>query len=257
MRVYESIFSNQTQQGVPFNLQQNAAATPAECLAPAGAIGQEGAAGATGSSAYQIALQNGFVGTEQEWLNSLIGPPGQDGITLTTIPYYMKEFMGTVRSSGGNIIYTVTPVGFSSAVVDELIPDNFGLPISFTVTEFDNSIVAAFSSPYNFTIKSLAFSSIGGGELPEIPLNITLAIFKSAQGSNVYTIIPESIFALNPQISSPISETFNVDGEISLNIPVNAGEKIVVGAYLVPTIETENFIDVEGQLMGSMVIELN
>lgn len=28
-----------------------------------------------GYSAYEVAVLNGFVGTEQEWLNSLIGPP--------------------------------------------------------------------------------------------------------------------------------------------------------------------------------------
>ena len=32
-----------------------------------------------GDSAYQIALENGFVGTEEEWLLSLIGPAGEKG----------------------------------------------------------------------------------------------------------------------------------------------------------------------------------
>lgn len=32
-----------------------------------------------GSSAYEIAVENGFVGTEEDWLNSLTGSPGQDG----------------------------------------------------------------------------------------------------------------------------------------------------------------------------------
>ena len=30
-------------------------------------------------TAYGIAVQNGFEGTEQEWLESLIGPRGEDG----------------------------------------------------------------------------------------------------------------------------------------------------------------------------------
>lgn len=33
--------------------------------------GQDGAAGADGLSAYEIAVENGFVGTEQQWLDSL------------------------------------------------------------------------------------------------------------------------------------------------------------------------------------------
>ena len=35
--------------------------------------------GANGKSAYEIAVENGFVGTETEWLASLKGEPGKDG----------------------------------------------------------------------------------------------------------------------------------------------------------------------------------
>ncbi len=35
--------------------------------------------GADGKSAYQVALDNGFVGSVTDWLNSLIGQPGADG----------------------------------------------------------------------------------------------------------------------------------------------------------------------------------
>lgn len=38
-----------------------------------------GSQGPPGESAYEIAVDNGFVGTEQEWLASLKGPPGKDG----------------------------------------------------------------------------------------------------------------------------------------------------------------------------------
>lgn len=38
-----------------------------------GIAGVDGQDGADGKSAYEIALENGFVGTEQEWLASLAG----------------------------------------------------------------------------------------------------------------------------------------------------------------------------------------
>ena len=38
-----------------------------------------GVAGENGKSAYEIALDNGFEGTEAEWLNSLVGPMGPQG----------------------------------------------------------------------------------------------------------------------------------------------------------------------------------
>jgi hypothetical protein len=41
--------------------------------------GQDGQDGDNGLSAYEIALENGFVGTEIEWLESLQGQDGQDG----------------------------------------------------------------------------------------------------------------------------------------------------------------------------------
>ena len=41
--------------------------------------GGEGIPGEDGASAYEIAVANGFDGTEQQWLTSLIGPAGADG----------------------------------------------------------------------------------------------------------------------------------------------------------------------------------
>lgn len=44
-----------------------------------GLNGTDGADGTDGVSAYQVAVDNGFVGTEEEWLDSLIGPTGPAG----------------------------------------------------------------------------------------------------------------------------------------------------------------------------------
>ena len=44
-----------------------------------GSVGPQGPAGANGSSAYQIALANGYVGTEAQWLVSLQGVAGATG----------------------------------------------------------------------------------------------------------------------------------------------------------------------------------
>lgn len=41
--------------------------------------GQQGEDGPAGDSAYEVAVQEGFSGTEQEWLNSLVGPEGEQG----------------------------------------------------------------------------------------------------------------------------------------------------------------------------------
>ena len=36
--------------------------------------------GADGKSAFEIAVENGFIGTEAEWLESLKGKDGKDGV---------------------------------------------------------------------------------------------------------------------------------------------------------------------------------
>ena len=47
---------------------------------PQGIQGEQGPAGVDGDSGYTVAVNNGFVGTEAEWLESLVGPQGPQGI---------------------------------------------------------------------------------------------------------------------------------------------------------------------------------
>ena len=46
---------------------------------PAGPAGTDGIDGKDGLSAYEIAVTNGYEGTEQEWLKTLKGEPGENG----------------------------------------------------------------------------------------------------------------------------------------------------------------------------------
>lgn len=63
----------------------------------------KGATGADGRSAYQVALDNGFVGTEQEWLASLKGADGSGSGPMT--------FTGDVTGSGtGTVALTLATV---------------------------------------------------------------------------------------------------------------------------------------------------
>lgn len=42
-------------------------------------VGMKGGTGSNGLSAYEIAVKNGYKGTEQEWLSSLKGEKGEQG----------------------------------------------------------------------------------------------------------------------------------------------------------------------------------
>lgn len=50
-----------------------------------------GATGPEGDSAYEVAVTNGFVGTQKEWLASLVGPAGPSGTNkLSPIIYFQN-----------------------------------------------------------------------------------------------------------------------------------------------------------------------
>lgn len=68
--------------------QQGPAGTPGANGAPGspgapgsqGPQGEPGDTGPQGDSAYQVAVQDGYPGTEEQWLASLVGPQGQSGV---------------------------------------------------------------------------------------------------------------------------------------------------------------------------------
>jgi len=68
-----------------------------------GMSGPQGATGADGKSAYELAVDNGFVGTEQEWLDSIEGvegPAGPTGSTGATGPAGPTGATGSTGATG-------------------------------------------------------------------------------------------------------------------------------------------------------------
>ena len=65
----------------------------------------EGAGAIKGKSAYQIAVDNGFIGTEQQWLDSLQGEPGPQGPEGPQGPQGEKGEKGDPGSGGMDITY--------------------------------------------------------------------------------------------------------------------------------------------------------
>ncbi len=65
---------------------------------------QTGIKGGNGLSAYEVAVKNGFIGTEAEWLESLRGANGDDGHTPEKgVDYFTEsdkaEIVNSVRDS--------------------------------------------------------------------------------------------------------------------------------------------------------------
>lgn len=72
-----------------------------------GATGPTGPAGPTGeagTSAYEVAVENGFVGTEAEWLESLIGPASPTGATGPPDSAVFFGYAGVRNYEGGDAL---------------------------------------------------------------------------------------------------------------------------------------------------------
>lgn len=55
---------------------------PVRIVAPPNSGSGSGSPGADGLSAYEVAVANGFIGNESQWLESLKGEPGDDGQSI-------------------------------------------------------------------------------------------------------------------------------------------------------------------------------
>lgn len=110
----------------------------------------EAPGGANGLSAYEIAVNNGFVGTEQEWLTSLVGPQGEPGITPVKGVDY---FDGVDGADGANGTNGTTPVKgvdyFDGAKGDQGIQGDpgvggFTFPVGYVLISTVNTNPATF-----------------------------------------------------------------------------------------------------------------
>lgn len=111
---------------------------------PPGLQGDPGPDGAAGLSAYQIAVNEGFVGTEAQWLASLVGPQGPTGTWEEEMPYAKKvDFIGdNVIISGKAAVGTQT-----SQSIWQLSKTEFGVDDDVTVTWADGD--AAFDNVWD------------------------------------------------------------------------------------------------------------
>lgn len=92
-----------------------------------GADGRNGTDGKDGLSAYEIALNNGFVGTESEWLASLKGKDGADGNSPEVSGYATTEY---VEERLSEILFILENLPTASTVTlfsyGEDVPEKYG-----------------------------------------------------------------------------------------------------------------------------------
>lgn len=107
-----------------------------------------GPEGPAGKSAYEVAVDNGFVGTEEEWLASLVGPPGADGtVSFDELTPAQKE---SLRGEGvpaggttGQVLAKSSNADYATRWVDA------GGNASLTILSYGHSTWSDFIAAYN------------------------------------------------------------------------------------------------------------
>lgn len=138
------------------------------------ALGGSGASGAPGLSTYQIALQNGYSGTQIQWLASLVGPAvsvqvgtvikglATDPLTVTNTGsgpnaiFNFKIPLGNATQIAGNNVSANAPVSKSTLIWDRFTNTYDVRPLSvddlalaFAITSFSCSKCANYELGYS------------------------------------------------------------------------------------------------------------
>jgi hypothetical protein len=123
-----------------------------------GVQGDDGPTGAPGDSAYQVAVNNGFVGDEQAWLNSLQGPQGPSGggASLNDFVVQLEEpFEGgllTYEIVNNFGVFKFRPADLASVTVPPETDPIFTAHPSYNITQEDinnwNAAAATTASGY-------------------------------------------------------------------------------------------------------------
>jgi hypothetical protein len=118
---------------------------PAGAQGPKGDAGDPGADGANGISAYEVAVLNGFVGTQEEWLDSLSGDP--------VLEIYQKSanYTATITDAGALVEFN------SSSPLSFLIPTdatlNFDIGTQISVLQTGSGqLTVSAADPLTTTI---------------------------------------------------------------------------------------------------------
>lgn len=91
-------------------------------------------AGPQGLSAYEVAVKNGFIGTEQEWLDSLVGEKGEKGDRGSPGVAGIPGRDGYVQYTAGDNIT------IENNVISATIPNNYA-----TKNYVDSAIASAIT----------------------------------------------------------------------------------------------------------------
>lgn len=154
---------------VPYALYAENSGTPG----PQGPAGDAGVNGAEGASAYQIAVINGYGGTETQWLVSLqgaTGPAGTNGTNGGFTHYLGEEFGGGVvfhlwrDTSGVEHGLIIDKINLSAAQVWSNIGQLIGASAQSSWNGLSNSNAIVGQAGHTSSAAALCLNSTNGGQ---------------------------------------------------------------------------------------------
>lgn len=149
-----------------------------------------------GASAYDVAVANGFIGTEAEWLTSLIGPQGPDSASVRSI-VKVENINGEpvfTTLTGSTTVFTTSALsdplftldGFTSIPSVWYTDNNLGLQYLTTIVPWQYDGVN-ISSLNNLTVESLIDTNFSNYKI-QIPIGNAMNI----EGGIMYIILQSS-----------------------------------------------------------------
>ena len=157
-----------------------------------GLQGPQGIQGEPGISAYQVAVNGGFVGTEQEWLDSLVGPPGEamlyDPATAASTFLWLVDIERTEQQII-DWLPTTAVGGLSSLRNDSvLLADLAGSSIGMKNVAKDADLVNSLVCDNSVACAVFVNSSIARAELFESSVAMAEIIGSTAARNDIYGI---------------------------------------------------------------------
>lgn len=209
--------------------ERGADGAPSTVPGPTGPPGERGEKGDPGDSAYEVAVANGFVGTEEQWLSSLVGeqgeqgPPGEGGnpfdqdLNTTDSPTFndLQLAGGEVRSETGSLYYRqIGGEGSTPYIGVELLDENeerIGEALLGVRGDANGAAFLQGATP-DFRIEQ------SGGGLAN--LNMANAVLFDANNENTATIDVQGKLSANRTYAAPdangkiiVSEAEPADGD--------------------------------------------
>jgi hypothetical protein len=188
-----------------------------------------GSTGLDGESAYEVAVSNGFVGTESEWLTSLIGAQGPQGIQgedgpagVGTANYFNTEI---VDQSGGTASSYPAITGAINGT-NKIFTVSEGVYVSGSLKVYWNGQLQTQGTSEDWVQLSPAAGTFEFIEAPEVGTVITAIYKKSETSTSTFVTVTE----LNDELALKANVTALNDGLALKANTANAMGTVVHGS---------------------------